>query len=122
MFDVARTELSDKRVLAVALAEADVAPMLMVLVHLTGEEHWLDEIGPHIFGAWNFMEQTPEDKKARLRARLATVLQEVASGERRVPEVPPRALLSRMMSMGVGGTVPPEYIPLILEEMNLADG
>ena len=122
MFDVARTELSDKRALAAALAEADVAPMLMVLVHLTGEERWLDEIGPHIFGAWNFMEQTPEDKKARLRARLATVLQEVASGERRVPEVPPRALLSRMMSMGVGGTVPPEYIPLILEEMNLADG
>ena len=122
MFDVARTELSDERALAAALAEADVAPMLMVLVHLTGEEHWLDEIGPHIFGAWNFMEQTPEDKRARLRTRLAAVLQEVASGERRVPKVPPRALLSRMMSAGVGGTVPPEYIPLILEEMNLADG
>ena len=122
MFDVAITELSDRQALDAALAEADVAPMLMVLVHLTGEDHWLDEIGPHIFGAWNFMEQVPAQKKAALRARLATVLSELAGGERRVPDRPPLDLIPRMMKAGVGGTVPDEYIPLILEEMNLADG
>ena len=33
-----------------AVNGADIAPLLMVLVHLTGEVHWLDEVAPHING------------------------------------------------------------------------
>lgn len=36
------------------LSGADVAPMLMAMVHLSGEEHWLDEVAPFIAGPWNF--------------------------------------------------------------------
>ena len=36
--------------LDLAVNGADIAPLLMVLVHLTGEEHWLDEVAPHING------------------------------------------------------------------------
>src|ERR1700753_3189608 len=76
------TLAADEPLLDLALEGADIAPLLMVLVHLTGEEHWLDEVGPYINGPWNFQ---------------ATV------------------------AGGVGGPVPEEYLPMILEEMMLDD-
>ena len=41
-----RTLVADEGLLDMALEGADVAPLLMVLVHLTGEEHWLDAVVP----------------------------------------------------------------------------
>ena len=34
--------------------------MLMVMIHLGAEEAWLDEVGPHITGPWNFHENAPD--------------------------------------------------------------
>ena len=39
-----------------ALAEADIAPMLMVLVQLTGDLDFLEEVAPHIHGSWSFLQ------------------------------------------------------------------
>ena len=101
--------------LDLALDGADIAPLLMVLVHLTGEAHWLDEVAPHINGPWNFQETVPEDLKARVRARMKQVLLDITE----LPAEPPPALLRKMLASGAGGPVPDEYIPMILEEMNL---
>src|SRR3984957_12646175 len=112
---------ADAALLDLALEGADIAPLLMVLVHLTGEERWLDEVAPHINGPWNFQESVPEDLKQLVRARVREVLLDYASSGRELPAEPPPALLRRMLSAGVGGPVPEEYIPMILEEMMLDD-
>jgi 4-hydroxyacetophenone monooxygenase len=116
-----RTLVSDRELLDIALDGADVAPLLMVLVHLTGEEHWLDEVGPHINGPWNFQETVPEELKQRLRARMREVLLELAARETELPAEPPPGLLRKMLAAGVGGPVPEEYLPMIREEMMLDD-
>jgi 4-hydroxyacetophenone monooxygenase len=112
---------ADESLLALALEGADVAPLLMVLVHLTGEEHWLDEVAPLINGPWNFQETVPEELKQRLRARMKDVLLDFAARGTPLPSEPPPGLLRKMLSSGVGGPVPEEYIPMILEEMMLDD-
>ena len=103
--------------LDLALEGADIAPLLMVLVHLTGEEHWLDDVAPFIHGPWNFQETVPEGLKQRVRARM----REVLLANQPLPAAPPPGLLRKMLATGVGGPVPEEYIPMILEEMNLED-
>lgn len=118
---VPHAQVADEAMLDLALDGADIAPLLMVLVHLSGEEHWLDEVGPHINGPWNFQESVPEALKARVRARMRAVLLDYASTGRPLPSEPPRGLLRKMLNAGVGGTVPEDYLPMILEEMNLDD-
>jgi 4-hydroxyacetophenone monooxygenase len=111
----------DETALRTALAEADIAPLLMVLVQLSGDMQILDEVAPHIQGAWSFMESVPEKLKQKVRDRLVEVLKDYAATGRAPPPRPPAAMLRRMMSAGVGQSVPDEYIPLLLEEMRFSD-
>ena len=113
--------MADAELLDMALEGADVAPLLMVLVHLTGEEQWLDEVGPHINGPWNFQETVPDELKQRLRARMKDVLLDFAANGTALPAEPPPGLLRKMLAAGVGGPVPEEYLPMIREEMMLDD-
>ncbi|MEY4858603.1 MAG: 4-hydroxyacetophenone monooxygenase, partial [Pseudomonadota bacterium] len=111
-----KTFLSNPALLDEALAGGDIAPLLMVLVHLTGEAEWLDRLAPHIKGPWNFHEAAPDALRAELRARLRDVLLDYAQSGRALPPEPPAHLLRRMLSVGVGAEVPEEYMPLIREE------
>ena len=67
------------------------------------------------------MQQIPAELQARIRDRLVTVLKEYAAADRSPTIRPSDDLLRRMMNTVVGQTVPDEYIPLILEETNLAE-
>jgi 4-hydroxyacetophenone monooxygenase len=116
-----RALAADEALLDLALEGADIAPLLMVLVHLTGEEHWLDEVAPYINGPWNFQETVPQELKQRLRARLKAVLLDFAAHGTELPPQPPPGLLRKMLASGVGGPVPEEYLPMIREEMMLDD-
>jgi 4-hydroxyacetophenone monooxygenase len=118
MFDAA---VRDEEALRAALADADIAPMLMVLVQLSGDLGILDEVGPHIHGAWSFLESVPEDLKQKMRDRLVTVLKDYAATGREPPQHIPSHVLQKMMSAGVGQMVPEEYIPLLVEETRLRD-
>src|SRR3712207_5924941 len=114
-----REAVRDEVALRAALADADIAPQLMVLVQLTGDLTILDEVAPHIHGAWSFLESVPEELKQKVRDRLVEALQEYAAHDRPPPPLPPADTLQRMMSGGVGQTVPEEYIPLLVEETRL---
>ena len=59
-----KTFLDNPALLDEALAGGDIAPLLMVLVHLTGEAEWLDRLAPHIKGPWNFHEAAPDALRA----------------------------------------------------------
>ena len=63
--EMVREAVRDEAALRSALAEADIAPMLMVLVQLTGDLATLQEVAPHIHGAWSFLESVPEELKQK---------------------------------------------------------
>ena len=113
--------VADEALLDLALEGADIAPLLMVLVHLSGEEDWLDEVGAHINGPWNFQESVPAELKQRVRARVKEVLRDYSLSLRALPAEPPAGLLRKMLAAGVGGPVPEEYMPMIVEETMLDD-
>ena len=113
------TAVRDEAALKAALADADIAPMLMVLAQLSGDPAILDEVGPHIHGAWSFMETVPETLKQKVRDQLVQVLKDYAATGREPPADIPEDTLQRLMSAGVGQIVPAEYIPLLMEETGL---
>ncbi len=99
------------------LAEADIAPLLMSYVQLTGDTAALDEVAPYINGPWNFMESVPAPLRQALREKVTAAMADIAAG-RRAPAAPPSGeLLHRMLSVCVGQPVPQEYVPMICHEM-----
>jgi 4-hydroxyacetophenone monooxygenase len=115
-----RNAVQDERLRA-ALADSDIAPMLMALVQLTGDLELMDEVAPHIQGPWNFLQTVPDALKQTVRDRLVATLKDYAAHDRPAPARPTEAVLQRMMSAGVGQPVPAEYIALLLEEMSFGD-
>jgi 4-hydroxyacetophenone monooxygenase len=113
--------VSDRAHLLEALKSADVAPLLMVLVHLGGDPAWLDRLQPYITGPWSFHEKAPDDVKADLREALADLLTDYAVTGRALPVTPPMELLPKMLDVCTGQHVPAEYYALVSEEMDLAD-
>ena len=118
--DALKAVVKDRAHLAEALKSADIAPLLMVLVHLGGNPVWLDRIAPHIKGPWSFHEDAPEALKAELRQAVVDILVDYAETGRALPLSPPMELLPRMLDACTGQHVPPEYYPLVLEELDLA--
>ena len=58
-----------------------MAPMLMVLVQLTGDLDFLEKVAPHIHGPWSFLQSVPEPLKQEVRDRLAAALQDYAASD-----------------------------------------
>jgi 4-hydroxyacetophenone monooxygenase len=111
--------IQDETALKSALSDADIAPMLMVLAQLSGDLDILDEVAPHIHGAWSFLESVPKELKQKVRDRLVAVLKDYATTGREAPQHIPAEILQKLMSAGVGQMVPEEYIPLLMEETGL---
>jgi 4-hydroxyacetophenone monooxygenase len=113
--------VSDRAHLLEALKSADTAPLLMVLVHLGGDPVWLDRISPYIKGPWSFHDETPEVLKADLREAVTNLLADYAKSGRVLPINPPADLMPKMLNACTSQVVPPEYYPLVVEELDLAD-
>lgn len=116
-----RALVGDRAHLRAALRSADIAPLLMVLVHLGGDAVWLDRFAPYIKGPWSFHEDAPDALKAELREAVVDCLSNYANTERPLPITPPMDLLPRMLDVCTGQHVPPEYYSLVLEEMDLGN-
>ncbi len=112
---------ADKDALSASLAAADVAPLLMVLVHLGGDPAWLDRLAPYITGPWSYHDKTPPEIKLELQQAVVELLSDYANSGRPLPDAPPADLLPKMLNVCTGQTVPPEYLPVALEEMDLLD-
>jgi 4-hydroxyacetophenone monooxygenase len=104
--------------LSSAIAEGDIRVLLMVLVHMTGDERWLEPPyrpkrdvrlipDPHA--------GLPENIQDEIRA---AVLKLYENGKPK-PAItdPGDALMLRMMRATLGENVAPEYAPLMREEM-----
>lgn len=113
--------LSDRESLRAALGVADVAPMLMVLTHLGGDPAWLDRLAPYITGPWSYHDKTPPREKQALISALIDILEGYAKSGRALTRMPSPDLLPKMLSTCTGQVVPAEYVPVALEEMDLAN-
>lgn len=102
----------DARAVAALLSDADIVPLLMSLVQMTGDETLLEEAAPFISGAWNFQEAIPAPLRAKIIERAAAVLAAGAPRDSRTSLARLRVLLER----AVGGPIGDEFIPLIMEE------
>src|ERR1700720_4490662 len=101
-----------------AIAEGDIRVLLMVLVHMTGDERWLEP--PYRPKRDVRLIPDPEagmPKEIQDEIRAA-VLKLFANGEPKpVITDPGDELMLRMMRAGLGENVAPEYAPLMREEM-----
>jgi 4-hydroxyacetophenone monooxygenase len=108
----------EKLDLASAIAEGDIRVLLMVLVHMTGDKRWLEP--PYRPKRDVRLIPDPEagvPKEIQDEIRAA-VLKLFADGEPKpVITDPGDELMLRMMRAGLGENVPPEYAPLMREEM-----
>lgn len=100
------------------LAQLDPVPLLLVYTHLSGDESLLEKFRPHIKGAWSFEVEIPDDLFAELRARTIATLRSYNENDRPLPPAPNLDLLQHMCDVAVGQPVPPEYLPMVLEELN----
>src|SRR6202012_1515145 len=103
---------------ASAIAEGDIRVLLMVLVHMTGDERWLEPP----YKPKRDVRLIP-DPQAGLPREIqdeirAAVLRLFATGQSK-PAItdPGNELMLRMMRAGLGENVAPEYAPLMREEM-----
>jgi len=107
--------------LRTALEAADPATLLLSLVQLTGERHWLDGARPFVRGPMSYQEFMPEELRARIRDRLAAVLAEIAQAGRSHYPPPDDALLSEMMALAAGEPVADDYIAMMREDLTQDD-
>lgn len=106
--------IQDRPGLRTALEDADVATLLMVYVHLSGDEATLEHFAPHLGSPF-----VPEPRSVppQLAQELRASLFELLTSDR-PPAVPPPSagLMQRMMSVGVGEPVADEFVPMLLEQ------
>jgi 4-hydroxyacetophenone monooxygenase len=100
-----------------ALEAADPATLLLALVQLTGERHWLETAKPFIRGPMSYQEFMPEPLRAAIRDRLREVLAETARNGKPAQREPDDALLREMMSVAAGEPVSDQYIAMMREDL-----
>jgi 4-hydroxyacetophenone monooxygenase len=109
--------LADVEALRTALREANVPTLLMVHTQRTHDEAFLEKFAPHLHSTFSGIpNDVPPALEEELRERLSALLSRGgAQGEQSLP----RALMQKMMSIGVGETVADEFVPLLLDQMAL---
>ena len=110
----------DESALRRLLDDAEIVPLVMSLVHLTGDESLLGQIRPYVRGPWDHQISVPHGLASELRGRMAAELvrQDVA-GRPAMKELPPD-LMQRMMSTAAGEAVNEAYAAMLMEDMCIA--
>ena len=107
--------LPDDDELTRALAEANLATLLMTYVHLTGDESMLDALEPYLGPAHL---QRPDDLPAELAGQLRSRLRSVLTGEAPIAgREPSTELYQRMMSVAAGEPVEDEFLSLLFDQI-----
>jgi 4-hydroxyacetophenone monooxygenase len=110
----------DDATIAAALEDVSIPTLLMSMVHMTGDERYLRwehvPTGIYLNEVQGYMS---EESMAAVRAEALRVIAEYRDGGCVLPAPPDEALLHEMMRVLVASDVPEEYVPLILEELEL---
>jgi len=110
----------DDATIAAALEDVSIPTLMMSMIHMTGDTSLLR--GP-LRPAGIFLNEVQgfmsEADKAAVRARALDVIRAYRDGGCRLPPPPSPETIHEMMCFLVGGDVPVEYVPMMLEEMEL---
>ncbi len=110
----------DDASIAAALEDVSVPTLMMSMIHMSGDAGLLD--GP-LRPAGILLNEvqglmSPEDQAA-VRARALEVVKAFRDGGCRLPPPPSPETIHRMMGFVTGQDVPADYVPMMLEEMEL---
>lgn len=114
----ARALLASRQTLRSALEVADPAPLLLVLVQLTGDRGWLERARPHISGPMNYHETMPDELRSEIRDALMATLTEYGERDREWPPLPEGELLVEMLGTAVGAQIDADYAAMIREDLD----
>lgn len=110
----------DDAAIAAALESASVPTLMASLVHLTGDTGLLrGPIRPKPAATSGVQGGLGDAEKAEVRRRAAAALAAWRDAGCRLPPPPPPETVREMMSFVVGEPVPDEYVPMMLEELEL---
>ena len=111
---------ADDELIARALEDASIPTLMMSMIHMSGDASLLDgairPAGAYINEYQGYMSE--EDKSA-VRARALEVIKTFRDGGCQLPPPLDRDTIHRMMNFFVTQEVPEEYLPMMLEEMEL---
>jgi len=96
-----------------SLGEADLPILLMAQVQMTGDEALLDEYAPAIARLLHQGTPLPSSMVAHLHDLLAGILLKPQP----LPGGVSPTLMQKMMSTCVGQNVPPEYVPMMMQDL-----
>ena len=100
-----------------ALEAADPATLLLALVQLTGERHWLEAAKPFIRGPMNYQEFMPAHFGQRSATGSPRCWRRSRALERRRRGRPTTRCLREMMAIATGEAVPDDYIAMMREDL-----
>jgi 4-hydroxyacetophenone monooxygenase len=110
----------DDATIAAALEDVSVPTLMMSMIHMSGDASLLDgplrPQGIFLNEVQGFM--SSEDQAAA-RAKALEVIKAYRDGGCTLPPPPSLETIHRMMCFLVAGDVPVEYVPMMLEEMEL---
>jgi 4-hydroxyacetophenone monooxygenase len=113
----------DDAAIAAALEDVSVPTLMMSMIHMTGDTSILDaSIRPRGIFLNEVQGFMSEEDQAAVRARALEVIAAYRDGGCRLPPPPTPETIHRMMNFLVAGDVPEEYVPMMLEEMELDGG
>jgi 4-hydroxyacetophenone monooxygenase len=112
--------IGDDEAIACALEDVSVPTLMLSLVHLTGDPKWIrGEIKPQGIFLNEVQGFMPEEMQARARSLALEAIKDYRDGGCILPPPPSFELIQEMMSWLVCDDVPQEYLPMMLEEMEL---
>ena len=112
---------ADDATIAQALEGANVATLVMSLIHLTGDARILEGLprpSPLQIAQQN-EQRIGEPAASMIRARTLKALIAFRDGDDTLPPPPSPGVIQRMVDYYIGESVAPDYIPMIMEELAL---
>jgi 4-hydroxyacetophenone monooxygenase len=110
----------DDATIARALEDVSIPALLMSMVHMSGDTSLLrGPIRPRGIFLNEVQGFLAEEEKAAVRAQALEVIRAFREGGCRLPPPPSPETIHEMMCVLVAGRVPEEYVPMMLEEMEL---
>jgi hypothetical protein len=104
-----------------AIMEGNLPTLLVVLNHL-GEDDGLLEVGEQPSrGTIDGVHRISDASQTAIRERTFSALKKLRDGTIELPHLPDEDRLQQLASLLVGESVPPEYIPMLLEDMGFND-
>ncbi len=110
----------DDATIAAALEDVSIPTLVLSMVHMTGDLSWIrGEIKPQGLFLNEVQGFMSEEAKAAVRVRALDAIRRFRDGGCQLPPSPTPELIGEMMNWLVCSEVPSEYVPLLLEEMEL---